>query len=69
MHVRVLRLKCCGHGECVEIAPDVFALDSRNKSFVIDEEAGTPEQLRDAAESCPCAAIEVEDDEGNVIFP
>jgi ferredoxin len=69
MIVRILRHECCGHGECVAIAPDVFALDSKNKSVVLDAEAASPETLVEAAEACPCAAIVVEDDEGNVVFP
>jgi ferredoxin len=69
MIVRILRNECCGHGECVAIAPDVFALDSKNKAVVIDAEAASSEVLVEAAEACPCAAIVVEDDEGNAIFP
>jgi len=68
MQVRILRHECCGNAECVEAVPDVFQLDSHNKAVVLDSEAATPEVLRDAAESCPCQAIEIEDDEGNV-FP
>lgn len=69
MIVRILRHECCGNGECAAIAPDVFALDSKNKAVVLDAEAASPEVLMEAAEACPCAAIVVEDDEGNVVFP
>ena len=69
MHIRVLRSECCGHAECVEIAPDVFQLDSRKKVVALDPEAATPELLREAAEACPCQALVLEDDEGNVVFP
>jgi ferredoxin len=54
---------------CREIAPDVFALDSKNKAIVVDSEADTRERILEAAEACPCAAIVVEDDEGNRLFP
>ncbi len=69
MQVRINRNECCGNGECMEIAPDVFALDSKNKSTVIDPEALPLAKLVEAAEACPCQAIVVEDDEGNVLFP
>ena len=69
MQVRIIRNECCGNGECVEIAPDVFALDSKNKSTVLDPEALAVEKLIEAAEACPCQAIVVEDDEGNTVFP
>ena len=69
MQLRILRSECCGHAVCVETTPDVFALDSRNKAIVLDPEAATPEQLIEAAEACPCQAIEVLDDEGNLVFP
>ena len=69
MHVRILRGACCGNAQCVEIAPAVFALDSKNKVIVLDEEAAPAETLYAAAESCPCQAITVEDDQGNPVFP
>lgn len=69
MNVRIIRSECCGNGNCAEIAPAVFALDSKNKSVVLDAEAGSPELLREAAEACPCQAIELDDDEGNPTFP
>ena len=69
MNVRILRKECCGNAECVGIAPDVFALDSKNRAVVIDAEAATAALLIEAAEACPCAAIIVEDDDGNAVFP
>jgi ferredoxin len=69
MQIRILRDECCGNAQCVEAVPDVFALDSRNKAVVLDAEAATLELLQEAAEACPCQAIVVEDDEGNVVFP
>ena len=69
MNVRIVRQECCGNGECHNIAPDVFALDSKGKAVVIDAEAATVELLIEAAEACPCSAIIVEDDDGNAVFP
>jgi ferredoxin len=65
VQVRIRHGACCGNAECVEIAPAVFALDSKNKVVVLDPEAVSIETLVDAAEACPCGALIVEDDEGN----
>ena len=67
MQVRIRRGACSGNAECVEIAPAVFALDSKNKVVVLDSEAASLELLVEAAEACPCGAIIVEDDEGNEV--
>ncbi|HTR97746.1 MAG TPA: ferredoxin [Candidatus Acidoferrales bacterium] len=69
MQIRILRHECCGHGACVDIAPNVFALDSKNRSVVLDPEADPAEKVMEAAESCPCTAIVVLDDGGAVVFP
>jgi ferredoxin len=69
MQLRILRRECCGNGVCVEIAPAVFQLDSKNKAIVLDPEAAPPGLLIEAAEACPCTAIVVEDDAGNPVFP
>jgi ferredoxin len=67
MQVRIRRGACCGNAECVEIAPAVFALDSKSKVVVLDCEAASLELLVEAAEACPCSAIIVEDDDGNEV--
>lgn len=58
--------ECSAHGDCVEIAPDVFRLD--DVAVVIG--TGTPEEVLEAAESCPAVAISVIDEEsGETVFP
>ena len=69
MQIRILRSECCGNGQCAEIAPGAFALDSKNKVQVLDSEAETAERLIEAAEACPCSAIVVLDDDGGTVFP
>ena len=69
MQVRIRRTECCGNAECVEIAPEVFALDSKQKSVVLDSDGAPREKLIEAAEACPSQAILIEDDEGVVVFP
>ena len=69
MQVRIRRRDCCGTGACVEIAPDVFVIDSQQKATILDPEAVPLETLIEAAEACPNQAIVIEDDGGNQVFP
>ncbi len=69
MQIRILHHECCGSGNCLDLAPGPFALDSKNKAVVLDPEADTPERLLEAAEACPSSAIVLLDDEGNQVFP
>ena len=46
---------CAAHGDCVDIAPEVFALD--DVARVIG--AGPDELMLEAAESCPSTAIQI----------
>jgi len=58
--------ECSAHGDCVEIAPEVFRLD--DVAVVVG--TGTPEKILEAAESCPAVAISVIDEEtGETVFP
>jgi len=57
---------CSAHGDCVDIAPEVFALEDTAR--VIGN--GPDELVLEAAEACPALAITVVDDEtGETIFP
>ncbi len=69
MIVRILPRECCGNAQCVEIAPAVFALDSKNKAQVLDPDAAPRAVLLEAAEACPCTAIVLEEDDGTPVFP
>ncbi len=69
MQIRIRRSECCGHAQCVEVAPHVFQLDSKQKSVVIDPGVLPLDKLMEAAEACPCSAIVVEDDDGKQVFP
>jgi ferredoxin len=58
--------ECLAHGDCVEVAPDVFRLD--DVAVVIG--TGPLELLVEAAESCPAQAITIVDEEsGAVQYP
>jgi ferredoxin len=58
--------ECSSHGDCVEIAPQVFRLD--DTAVVIG--IGPEDLLIEAAEACPAVAISVIDSEtGEPIYP
>ena len=49
---------CIGRGTCVGVAPDVFEMNDEGLSSVIGDDV---DSAKEAAESCPVEAIEVED--------
>ena len=70
MKVIVEAKKCDGHGKCVEVSPNVFKMNERYISEVIDPKGDTDERILLAAKVCPVKAILLEDDEsGKKIFP
>lgn len=57
---------CSAHGDCVDIAPEVFALVE--VAEVIG--SGSDKQILKAAEACPALAIDVIDSEtGETVYP
>ncbi|MFF7334794.1 ferredoxin [Streptomyces sp. NPDC090306] len=62
MKVIVDEVRCCGSGQCVLIAPEVF--DQRDEDGIVvllDPEpvAERHDAVREAADVCPTAAIEL----------
>lgn len=57
---------CAAHGDCVEIAPAVFALGG-DVADVIG--TGPDDLLLAAAEACPSVAIILTDDAGTQVYP
>ena len=58
--------ECSAHGDCVDIAPEVFQLD--DTAVVIG--TGPEDLILEAAEACPAVAISVVDSEtGETVFP
>lgn len=56
---------CAAHGDCVELAPRVFALN--DTAHVIGD--GPPDLIMAAAEACPSVAIIVIDaDSGEQVY-
>ncbi|AKT42110.1 ferredoxin [Chondromyces crocatus] len=64
MRVIVDLPKCCGAGQCVLIAPQVF--DQQDDGIVILLDEAPPKEFhaatREAASVCPGAAIQLEED-------
>jgi ferredoxin len=57
---------CAAHGDCVDVAPEVFALDDVAK--VVG--TGPDDLLLAAAEACPSTAIVIRDAEtGDHVYP
>jgi ferredoxin len=64
--VKVDPNECSAHGDCVDIAPQVFRLDET--AVVIG--TGPDELLIEAAEACPAVAISLVDAEtGETVYP
>ncbi len=58
--------ECSAHGDCVDVAPQVFRLD--DTAEVIGN--GPYELILEAAESCPAVAISIVDQEsGETVYP
>ncbi len=66
IRVEVDRDLCIGSGDCVDTAPDVFALDDEGKAVVLDVDAAPVDDIVDAARNCPVTAIFVAGDEGDI---
>jgi ferredoxin len=59
--VQVDERACAAHGDCVDVAPEVFALD--DVARVIG--TGPETLLMEAAEACPSGAIRIIDEHTN----
>ena len=59
---------CAAHGDCLEVAPQAFALSGDDVAMVIGSAPG--DLLVAAAEACPSVAISVIDaDSGEQLYP
>ena len=60
-------LACIAHGDCAEIAPDVFRVED---TAVVSAGRWPDDLVMAAAEACPSAAIVVHDrDTGERVYP
>lgn len=68
--VRVDRDLCIGAATCVAIAPKTFLMDSEAKAIILETGVDeSDETIIDAAKSCPTAAIIIENEKGERVFP
>ena len=63
MNLTIDVAKCCGSGQCVMAAPDVFDQDDDGVAFLLDETPPAAERgnVEEAIASCPTGAITVAD--------
>lgn len=60
MELKLDRDKCCGFGECIALAPELFQMGGDNRVVVIGELTGeNGQKARSAAWACPAEAIEL----------
>jgi len=68
--VRIDRLLCVGFETCIEVAPDLFALDDEGIAVFCADTNGTPhEDVLGSCKSCPVDALEVHDASGQKLVP
>lgn len=68
--IRIDRLLCVGFGDCVDEAPDAFALDDEGLAAFVDGVQGAArERLLAACEACPVDALVALDEDGRVVAP
>lgn len=67
--ISVIRSKCIGAGPCVAVAPKIMELDQENIAVVLSQDELDEIKLL-AAQSCPTAAITIENVEtGERVWP
>ena len=69
MKFRISRGACIGNGRCVDVAPEVFALDQFNKAVIVNPAGADDEKIMDAAQACPVQAVIVTSDDGKRLYP
>ncbi len=64
MRVVVDRQLCRGYANCVDVGPEVFALDEDDLAYVLqaDVDPGLADVVNRAARLCPMGAITIESD-------
>ena len=67
--IEIDRNACRGAGVCVRLAPSSFALDSEQRSRVLDGAGDNDETLQAAADRCPYFAIRLIQREPGVDSP
>lgn len=66
--IKVDEDKCIGCGTCAAIAPKTFNINAEMKAVVKKGDLDDNPTILQAAQSCPTAAIELEED-GKKVYP
>lgn len=70
LKVWVDRKLCIGAATCIAVAPNTYVLDSKAKAIILDTiDKDSNKTIIESAKVCPVAAVIIEDDKGNRIFP
>jgi ferredoxin len=69
LRVCIDRTLCVGFGECVDAAPEAFALGGDDVVVFLTPESVNPLQLVRACASCPVDALTVRDEHGDQLAP
>lgn len=69
LRVRIDRNLCVGFGDCIEGAPEAFALDSEGLAVFKTPGAVERARLLAACDACPVDAITVWDEAGTEVVP
>ena len=69
LRMRIDRDLCVGFGDCVEQAPEAFALDADGLAVFVEPDRVKRAALLAACDACPVDAITVWDDAGVQIVP
>ena len=69
-NIEINREECIGDGACCDVAPDTLELDDENIAVVTNAEGNSPDEIMEAAQSCPTDAIILTDAEsGEKVWP
>lgn len=61
---------CIGAGTCIAVSPKTYVLDAEAKAIILDTvDEDAIENIIESAKACPVAAVIIEDEKGNRIFP
>ncbi|PIY69166.1 ferredoxin [Candidatus Roizmanbacteria bacterium CG_4_10_14_0_8_um_filter_39_9] len=70
LRVTVDRNLCIGAATCIAVAPKTYVLDSEAKAiFINTAPEETEETIIDSAKACPVAAIIIQNEAGQQVFP
>ena len=61
---------CIGAATCIAVSPKAYTLDMEAKAVILDTiDKDTIKNIIESAKACPVAAIIIEDEKGNRVFP